>query len=145
MRLKGKTALIAGASRNSGKAISLTYAREGADLLLVGRRQSDELSRLLEQCKALGVRAAPLLGDIGSHEDVERMVQRGLQEMSKIDIAVCVAGLRPHHDFLEYSYEEWHHIFAVNLHSTFYLAKALAPSMMKRRSGSIVALGGVAS
>ena len=58
---------------------------------------------------------------------------------------MSVAGLRPHKDFWDISYEEWHQVFAVNLHSTFYLAKALAPGMMQRKSGSIVALGGMAS
>ena len=59
---------------------------------------------------------------------------------------MSVAGRRAHQDFWEISYEEWHKTFAVNLHSAFYLAKALAPSMMKRgKGGSIVALGGLAS
>ena len=59
---------------------------------------------------------------------------------------MSVAGRRAHRDFWEISYEEWHKTFAVNLHSTFYLARALAPSMMKRGTGgSIVALGGLAA
>jgi 3-oxoacyl-[acyl-carrier protein] reductase len=58
---------------------------------------------------------------------------------------MSVAGRRAHQDFWEISVEEWHKTFAVNLHSTFYLAKALAPSMMQRKTGSIVALGGLAS
>ena len=56
-----------------------------------------------------------------------------------------MSGRRAHQDFWQISYEEWHRTFAVNLHSAFYLAKAVAPGMMERQSGSIVALGGMAS
>jgi len=53
MRLKGKTALIAGAGRNNGKAIALTFAREGADLILVARKLGDELNEVARECEAL--------------------------------------------------------------------------------------------
>ena len=59
---------------------------------------------------------------------------------------VNVVGIRPHKLAWEYSYDEWQQIFAVNLHSTFFFAKALAPEMIKRgKGGSIIALGGKAA
>ena len=145
MRLEGKTALIAGAGRNNGKAIALTFAREGADLILVARERGEELKQAAKECESLGVRVLPLLADVSNHEEVNRMVELGLDRFGKVDVLVNVAGRRPHQDFWEISYEEWHRVFAVNLHSTFYLAKALAPRMMERKSGSIIALGGLAS
>lgn len=146
MRLKGKTALVAGAARNIGKATALTFAREGADLVLVARESREELKLVAAQCEALGVRALPLLGDIGDHAEVERMVQSGLDRFGQVDVLVSVGAIRPHKPFWEISYEEWHRVFAVNCHSTFYFAKALAPGMMKRGTGgSIIALGGMAS
>ena len=75
MRLKGKTALISGAGRNNGKAIALTFAREGADLILVART-GDELKQVAKECEGLGVQALPLLADVGKHEEVNRVVQR---------------------------------------------------------------------
>lgn len=145
MQLKGKTALIAGAGRNNGKAIAVTFAREGADLILVSRKRRDELDEVTKECESLGAKVLPLLADVSKPDDVNRMVQQGLNRFGKVDISVSVAGIRRHKDFWDISYEEWLEVFAVNLHSTFYLAKALAPSMMKRRTGSIVALGGLAS
>ena len=57
-----------------------------------------------------------------------------------------VVGIRPHLLPWEYSYEQWHRIFAVNLHSTFYLTKALVPKMIERKNGgSIIAVGGMGS
>ncbi len=146
MRLEGKTAVIAGASRNIGKAIALAFAKEGAELVLIARTHGDELKAVAKECEALGTRALPVIGDLGRHEEVERMAKEGLDRFGKVDVIVSVAAIRPHKPFWEISYEEWHQVFEVNLHSTFYLAKALAPAMMKRgRGGSIVAVGGMAS
>jgi len=146
MRLKGKTALIAGAARNIGKAIALTYAREGADVILVAREARDALDATAKECEGLGVKVLPLLADVGDHAQVEDVVKQGLKRFDKVEVLVSVAALRPHKPFWEISYEEWNRVLAVNLHSTFYFAKALAPSMMeKRNGGSIIALGGLAS
>ena len=62
-----------------------------------------------------------------------------------MDVLVNVVGIRPHKPVWEYDYDEWKHVFDVNLHSTFFLAKALAPGMMQRKSGNIIALGAVLS
>jgi 3-oxoacyl-[acyl-carrier protein] reductase len=142
MRLKGKTALISGAGRNNGRTIALTFAREGADLVLVARQREEELKAVAQQCEASGVKVLPLIADMSKHEEVNRVVKQGLERFGKVDVSVSVAGVRSNKLPWDYSYEEWHHIFEVNLHSTFYLAKALAPSMIARRTGSFIALGG---
>lgn len=141
MRLKGRTALIAGAGRNIGKAIALTFAREGADLILVARKPGDEVKQVAKECEGLGVQALAVPADVGEHDEVNRVVQAGLERFGKVDILVCGTALRPHKPFWDYGYDEWLAIFAVNLHSTFYFAKALAPGMIRRKSGAIIALG----
>ncbi len=145
-QLQGKVALVGGAGRNNGRAIALAFAREGADLVLVARERKQELDEVAHECGKLGSKVLPLLCDVSDHEQVERTVKQGLDHFGHLDVLMCVAGRRAHQDFWEISYEEWHKTFAVNLHSAFYLAKAVAPSMMKRgKGGSIVALGGMAS
>ena len=144
MRLKGKTALISGAGRNMGKAMALTFAREGADLILLARENGERLNQAAKECEALGVKALPLLTDVGKHEEVNRVVQLGLERFGKVDVLVNVVGIRPHLLPWEYSYEQWHQVFAVNLHSTFYLTKALVPGMIDRKKGgSIIVVGGM--
>ena len=146
MRLAGKTALIAGASRNIGKAIALTFAREGANVVPVASRMSDELKQVARECGAFGVQALPVAADVSDHEQVNRAAQLALERFGNVEVLVSVAAIRPHKPFWEIDYDEWHKVLAVNLHSTFYLAKALAPAMMKAgKGGSIVALGGMAS
>ncbi|MEI9805493.1 MAG: SDR family NAD(P)-dependent oxidoreductase [Pseudolabrys sp.] len=132
MRLKGKVALVAGAARNIGKAIALTYAREGADLILVARNTGDELKQVAKDCETFGVKTISMLADVGNPDDVNRVVSQGLDHFGKVNVLACVAALRPHKPFWEISIEEWHQVFAVNLHSTFYLAKALAPMFMEK-------------
>ena len=144
-QLEGKTALVAGAGRNNGKAIALAFAREGADLVLVARQRGEELEQVAGECRNLGAKVLTLLADVSEPGQVNDLVQKGLDHFGNVDVLMSVAGRRAHQDFWNISYEEWHKTFAVNLHSTFYLAKALVPSMMQRKTGSIVALGGMAS
>jgi NAD(P)-dependent dehydrogenase (short-subunit alcohol dehydrogenase family) len=143
--LEGKTALVAGGGRNNGKAIALAFAREGADLVLLARERKAELDAVAHECEALGVKVLPLLADVSDSEQVENVVRKGLAHFGKLDVLMCVAGRRAHQDFWQISVEEWHKTFAVNLHSAFYLARAVAPAMMERKQGSIVALGGMAA
>ena len=144
MRFQGKTALISGAGRNIGKAIALAFAREGADVILVARTATD-VEQVATECKTLGVRALPIAADVSRHEAVNRVVQQGLAHFGKVDVLISVVGLRPHRPFWDFDYDEWQQIFNVNVHSTFFFAKALAPGMIERKSGSIVALGGMSS
>ena len=145
MRLAGKTALITGASRNIGRAIALAFAGEGANLLLNTRVNQDELEAVATECRKAGGRVATALVDIGDAAAVQTMVERGLADLGAIDVLVCNAAIRPHKSLADTSLDEWHHVMAVNLHSAFYLARAVVPSMKARRQGSIIALGGLSS
>ena len=144
MRLKGKTALISGAGRNIGKTIALTFAREGANVILVAR-SSDDVKQVAKECEGLGVQALPVTADVAKPEEVDRAVRLGLERFGEVDVLASVAAIRPLRPFDDYSNEEWLQVFQMNLHSTFYLAKALAPGMKQRKSGSIVACGGTTS
>jgi 3-oxoacyl-[acyl-carrier protein] reductase len=145
MRLEGKTALITGASRNIGKEIALTFAREGADLALNTRSNQEELEAVAAQCRELGVKTHTVLGDVSDPEQVQEMVQEGTEALGKIDILVSNAAIRPHKPILEVSNEEWQQVLGINLNAAFYLIKAVLPGMMERHYGSIIALGGQAA
>ena len=145
MRLEGKTALITGASRNIGREVALTFAREGADLLLNTRSSQEELELVAAQCRELGVNTHTVLGDVSDPERVSQMVEEGIDALGKIDVLVNNVAIRPHRPVLDVSNEEWHHVFATNLDSAFYLIKAVLPGMIERKSGSIIALGGQAA
>tara|TARA_B100001013_G_scaffold332450_1_gene248679 strand:- start:230 stop:997 length:768 start_codon:yes stop_codon:yes gene_type:complete len=145
VRLENKTALITGASRNIGKEIALTFAREGADLILNTLTNNHELEAVAAQCRELGVKTHTVLGDVSDSPRVSAMVSEGIEALGKIDILVSNVAIRPHRPILEVTDDEWHQVLGVNLDSAFYLCKAVLPGMIERRSGSIVALGGQAA
>jgi 3-oxoacyl-[acyl-carrier protein] reductase len=86
-----------------------------------------------------------VLGDVGEASAAEAMIAKGVAELGGIDVLVCNAAIRPHKSLAETSLEDWHRVMAVNLHSAFYLARAVVPSMKQRGRGSIIALGGLSS
>ena len=142
MKLAGRTAFITGASRNIGRAIALAFAAEGASLAINTRVNGDELAAVADDCRKAGVRVLPVLGDIADAAAVDAMVARAQAELGGIDVLVCNAAIRPHQAITETSLDDWHRVLAVNLHSAFYLARAVVPGMKERRRGSIIALGG---
>src|SRR5262245_27393854 len=131
MLLKGKTVFISGGGRNSGRAIALTFAREGADLILIAKERRDSLNEVTKQCESYGAKVLPLLADVGKREEVERVVKLGLEQFGKIDQLVCVAAYRHHKPYFEYGYDEWLSTFNVNVHSAFYLTRAILPGMLE--------------
>ena len=88
-------------------------------------------------------RVVTALADVGDAGAVEAMVTRGLAELGALDVLVCNAAIRPHKAMTETSVEEWHRVLGVNLHSAFYLSRAVVPAMKARKRGSIIALGGL--
>jgi 3-oxoacyl-[acyl-carrier protein] reductase len=145
MRLAGKRAFITGASRNIGRSVARAFAAEGADLVLNTRANREELDEVAAECRKAGVRVVSVLGDIADAGAVDAMVKEGLAELGAIDVLVCNAAIRPHTSVTETSIEDWHRVMGVNLHSAFYLARAVVPAMKERRQGSIIALGGQSS
>ncbi len=145
MRLEGKTALITGASRNIGREIALTFAREGANLVLNTRQSAKELDEVAAKCRELGAHTATAVCDVGDADSVRRMVADGISELGKIDVLVSNVAIRPHKPIIEVPDDEWLQVMNTNLNSAFYLCKAVLPGMLERNSGSIIALGGQSS
>ena len=145
MRLENKTAFITGASRNIGSEVALTFAREGANLVLNTKSSRQELEEVAAQCRELGAQTHIVMGDVSDSSRVSEMVEEGIQELGKIDVLVNNVAIRPHRPILEITDEEWRQVLGVNLDSAFYLCRAVLPDMIERRSGSIVALGGQAA
>lgn len=145
MRLTGRTALITGASRNIGRAIALAFAAEGADLALNTRVNREELEAVAAECRKAGARVVPVLGDVADAAAVEAMVAEARAALGPIDVLVCNAAIRPHKPVTETTLEDWHRVMAVNLHSAFYLVRAVVPGMKERGRGSLIAIGGQSS
>ena len=137
MRLEGKTALITGASRNIGREIALTFAREGADLVLNTRASQAELDEVAGKCRELGVKTHTVMADVSDSTSVSKMVEEGIEALGKIDILVNNVAVRPHKPILEITDEEWLHVFNLSFFSAVRVSRAAFPGL-EAGGGSIV-------
>ena len=137
MKLKGKTALVAGGGRGIGRCVALALAREGADIA-VGDLVGENADSVRDEIKALRVNALACKVDLTKRVEVEQMVEKVLSQFGQLDILVNSAGWDKLEPFLESSEETWERILAVNFKSVLYTAKAVLPHMISRGSGKIV-------
>jgi len=152
MKLEGKLAIVTGGSRGIGKQICLTFAREGATVVVVARTEKEGQSRLpgtihqtVDEIRALGSRAIPIRTDITVDEDVERMAQRAIEEFGRIDILVNNAAANINSTIADLPIKRWDLMMRVNLRGTFICTKAVLPIMMKQRNGNIICMTSIAA
>jgi 3-oxoacyl-[acyl-carrier protein] reductase len=127
--LDGKTALVTGASRGIGKAIALELARAGASVVLGYRSGADEAAEVAKEAGGRAVQA-----DVSDPEDAKRLVK----EAGELDILVNNAGVTRDGLIARMPDDDWRAVLDTNLSGAFYTCRAVARSMMRRRSGSIV-------
>jgi 3-oxoacyl-[acyl-carrier protein] reductase len=139
-RLDGKAALITGASRNIGRATALAFAQEGCDVALNASESVDELEDVAAHCRTHGVQAITVAGDLANPDTAQDVATRSLERFGRVDVLVSNAAIRPHKPIAETTVREWRRTMGINLDASFFLARALAPQMMERGNGSIVAI-----
>ncbi|HZP18936.1 MAG TPA: glucose 1-dehydrogenase [Bauldia sp.] len=138
--LKGQVALVTGAARGLGRAISLALAHAGADVAL-GLRDLAGGKALAGEIEAMGRRAFPLQMDVTSRSEINDAVNRALSEFGRIDILVNNAGLGPENPAEEVREEDFDLTLAVNLKGTFFVSQAVGRAMIKAGRGRIINLG----
>ena len=131
MLLKDKIALITGAGRGIGKAISLRFAEEGASLILCARTAAP-LQEAADAIRRMGRNCLAAVVDVSTEEDVTRLVKDGLAKFGRIDILVNNAGISNPKPFLETSTADWDEAINVNLKGVVFCTRALLPGMLER-------------
>ena len=143
--LAGKVALVTGAGKNIGRAIALRLARDGASVVVNGRRDQVVVDAVVGEINALGGQAIGCIADVTDPAAVGRMIEQTVAAMGGLDILVSNAGLRRQTAFLDMKLEEWREILSVALDGAFIVARAAAPHMIPRGGGAIVALSGIST
>ncbi len=141
--LKNKNALITGAGKGIGKAVAIALAKEGVNVILMARTQSD-LDEVAKEVNALGVKSLTLIADVADINSVNTAVERALGEFKTIDILVNNAGVAAFGKFLELEPVAWENIIKVNLMGTYYVTRAVLPNMIERQTGDIINISSTA-
>ena len=127
--LRGKVALVTGASQGLGRALALAYAGEGASLVL-NSRSEESLRPVAEEAERLGVEALALAADVSRGADVERMVGAAAERFGRVDVLVNNAGLLgPRVRIEEYPEDEWRRVIDANLTGPFLVSRAVIPHL----------------
>jgi SDR family mycofactocin-dependent oxidoreductase len=152
--LDGKVVMVTGGSRGQGRAHALTSAREGAEVVIVDVTENlssvtypmardEDMTATVEAVEALGRRIVAVEADVRDQAQLDAAVGRGLAELGRIDVLIANAGIWTQAPFWELTDEQWEQMIAVNLSGVWRSAKAVAPHMIERKSGSIVMISSV--
>ncbi len=148
MMLKGKTALITGASRGLGAAIALAFAREGASIAVnyiqvPDRDNAVEAQEVVTQASQLGVDAMAVCADVTDQAQVDGMVAQVLERFGVLDIMVNNAGIVRDRTIKNLDKSDWDAVIAVNLTAAYNCIHAVVNHMRDRNSGRIISISSV--
>lgn len=136
--LNGRVAMVSGAGSGLGRAASLSFAKEGAEVVLLGRRLN-KLEETFEAIKeATGREALVIPTDITDEQQIKQAVTLAVDKWGKIDILLNNAAVLESGHVIELTSENWHTQVATNLTGPFYLSRAVIPFMRKERYGRII-------
>ncbi len=129
--LKGRTALVTGASAGIGKDVAVTLAEQGMNLVLAAR-SADALESLAAELRQRSVRALAVPTDVAQLDQLEALVQRARAEFGMIDVLVNNAGIETYHDFHTLPIEDIVRTINVNLTAALILCRLVVPGMLER-------------
>jgi len=129
-RLRERAAIVTGGDSGIGRAVSLAFAREGADVLVAYLDEHEDARETVRVVEEAGRRAVALAGDVGEETTCRAIVERAVDEFGRLDVVVSNAAFQMSHDSItEIPPEEIEHVFRTNVLSCFWLAQAAIPHM----------------
>ena len=141
--LNGKIALITGGGRGIGRAIALSFARQGA-LIAVAARTAEQVKQVAREIDASGNGAIAVVCDVSDPASVARMFDETLARLGDVDILVNNAGIAETATIVTTSDELWARHLAINLSGTFYCTRAALPAMLKKNWGRVINVASIA-
>lgn len=144
MDLNNKTALITGAGKGIGKAVAIALAKEGVNLGLLARSLSDLETLQAFLSSTYGVNVYIATADVSNKIEVDASIETLLRKLGSVDILINNAGIAQFGTLLDMESEQWERIIQTNLMGTYYVTRAVLPSMVEQSSGSIINIASTA-
>ena len=135
--LKGRTAIVTGASRGLGEAIAISLAEAGANLVLASRDVA-RMEAVASGLAAKGTKLITVKTDVLDAQSVQQMTDKALAEFGQIDILVNNAGINVVKPFLDLTEQEWDSVIDTNLKGYFFCSQSVGREMVKRKSGCVI-------
>jgi 3-oxoacyl-[acyl-carrier protein] reductase len=142
--LKGKVAVITGATEGIGKAAALKFAEAGAKVALCSR-DPDKVSRAIEEIKKAGGDVFGMAADISKADDIEKFIQGAVSRFGRLDILVNNAGSSQRGAFLETDDARWASDFELKVFGAIRCTRLAVPHMIKQGGGRVINITNVAS
>lgn len=143
MKLENKIAVITGAGKGIGKAAAELFLREGATVVLNSRNKAD-LELIEEANKDKKDKIISFAGDISKEETISHLIDETLNKFGKIDILVNNAGFGIFDDLVDSKTDDFDAMFNTNVRALYLLTKGFLPSMIDRKSGTIINIASIA-
>ena len=144
MKLKKKVALVTGGGTGIGRAISLEFASEGANLAITSRKM-ENLDKVAKEIEEKGRRSLAVSADITVKSQVGQMVEKVIEEFGQIDILVNNSGTSRGMPIIDFTEEDWDIVMNTNVKGLLFCTQAVARHMMKRRYGKIINISSTAA
>ena len=138
MRLQDKKAIVTGGGRGIGRAIALSYASEGADILVNYHSNDEAAQDVVKQVKDMGRNAVAVKADVSKYDDAYKMADAAMNELGGLDVLVNNAGMSKPSMLLKMSEEDWDKIVDIHLKGTFNMSQAAGRYMREQKSGRII-------
>jgi 3-oxoacyl-[acyl-carrier protein] reductase len=143
--LSGRTALVTGGSRGIGRAIALSLASAGADVVINFLTRAAEAQAVESKILGLGRRCLSIQADVSVASEVERLAADAQKSMGAIDVLVNNAGIARQQPLEQITERDWDELIDVNLKSCFLVTQAFLPAMRARKWGRIINVSSVAA
>jgi len=140
MNLADRVAIVTGGGRGIGRAIALRLAEAGANIVV---NDLEPVEAVVGEIEVMGRQALPVLADVSSAADVDKMVTKAITAYGRIDILVNNAGIARDQLLLRMTEEEWDSVLAVDLKSVFLCTRAVLKHMVKQRRGRIINISSI--
>ena len=141
--LENKTAIITGATRGIGRGIAQTFARNGCNVAFTFSSSVEAAQSLQKELSDLGVKAKSYQSNAADFEEAQALVDKVLEEFGSVDVLINNAGITKDNLLMRISEEDFDQVIEVNLKSVFNMTKAIQPTFLKQRSGSLIHMSSV--